>query len=115
MPLINKTKKKKIIGKVKLARTHFQRMRGLMFSRRPEHALILCMPRESRIGSAIHMLFVFYPIDVLFLDAKKRVVDKVLGLKPFSLGYAPKRPARYVVELPEGLGKKAGIGDLLQW
>src|SRR3989338_7990502 len=115
MPLINKTKKRIIIKKVKVAKTPAQRMRGLMFSRRPDYALILCMPRESRIGSAIHMLFVFYPLDVLFLNAKKRVVDKVLSLRPFSLNYVPKRAAKYVVELPEGLGKKAGIGDLLQW
>src|SRR3989338_6045084 len=110
MPLINKTKKKLIIGKVKLAKTRAERMRGLMFSRKPEHALILCMPKESRIGSAIHMMFVFYPLDVLFLDSKKQVVDKVLGLKPFALNYVPKRAAKYVVELPEGPGKKANIG-----
>ncbi len=115
MPLINKTKKKTIIRKVEIAKTHLQRMRGLMFAPKPDYALILCMPQESRINSAIHMLFVFYPIDVLFLNSKKRVVDKVAGLKPFSLGYAPKRPAKYVVELPEGLGKKAKIGDLLSW
>ena len=115
MPLANKTKRKLIIGKVKLAKTRAERMRGLMFSRRPDYALILCMPKESRIGSAIHMLFVFYPLDVLFLDSKKQVVDKVLGLKPFALNYVPKRAAKYVVELPEGPGKKANIGDLLDW
>ena len=115
MPLINKTKKRIIIGEVKIAKTHAQRMRGLMFRAKPNYALILCMPKESRIGSAIHMMFVFYPLDVLFLDSKKQVVDKVLGLKPFALNYVPKRAAKYVVELPEGLGKKAGIGDLLQW
>jgi len=53
--------------------------------------------------------------DVLFLNSKKRIVDRVLALRPFALNYVPKRAAKYVVELPEGLGKKAGIGDLLQW
>ncbi|MBI2530471.1 MAG: DUF192 domain-containing protein [Candidatus Diapherotrites archaeon] len=115
MPLENKTKGKMIIRKAKLAKTSAQRMRGLMFSRRPDYALILCMPRESRLGAAIHMLFVFYPIDVLFLNSKKQVVDKALGLRPFALNYAPKRAAKYVVELPEGLGKKARIGDLLDF
>lgn len=115
MPLINKTKKRIIIKKVKVAKTHAQRMRGLMLRKKADYALILCMPQESRISSAIHMLFVFYPIDVLFLNSKKQVVDKVLGLKPFALNYVPKRPAKYVVELPEGYGKKAEIGDLLKW
>ncbi len=115
MPLANKTKKGIMIGKVKLAKTRAQRMRGLMFRKKADYALILCMPRESRLGAAIHMLFVFYPIDVLFLNSEKRVVDKVPGMKPFAPNYVPKRAAKYVVELPKGIGKKAEIGDLLSW
>jgi uncharacterized membrane protein (UPF0127 family) len=45
------------------------------------YALIFHMD-NAKIRNGIHMLFVFYPILVLFLDENKCVVDKVI-LPPF--------------------------------
>jgi len=49
------------------------------------------------------MLFVFFPIDVIFLNSKKKVVDKTT-LNPWQLNYTPKIPSKYVIELPKGFG-----------
>ena len=46
-----------------------------------------------RLGASVHMLFVFFPLDLVFLDKNKRVVDKKEGFRPFSLNYTPKKPA----------------------
>jgi uncharacterized protein len=51
------------------------------------------------------MVFVFYPIDVLFLDKNKVVVEVKDNFRPFSF-YTPKNKAMYVIELPAGTIKK---------
>lgn len=75
---------------------------GLMFFPRKKFnfALIFKRERESIIGSAIHMFFVFYPINIIFLNSKKEVVDIKKNLLPFTM-YFPKKPARYIIELPK--------------
>ncbi|GAF99999.1 unnamed protein product, partial [marine sediment metagenome] len=49
---------------------------------------------------SLHMLFVFFPIDVLWLDKDKKVIDIKENFKPFSLMAKPKEKAKFVVELP---------------
>lgn len=51
----------------------------------------------------IHNIFVFFPIDVYYLDSEFRVVDFVKGFKPFSLCFKPKHKAKYVVEYVSGV------------
>jgi uncharacterized membrane protein (UPF0127 family) len=45
------------------------------------------------------MLFVFYSINVLFLDSNKKVIDIKKRLRPFTF-YSPKKKAKYIIELP---------------
>ncbi len=81
------------------------RLRGLTFRRKlPRHeALLLIEPAEGRLNTAIHMLFVFFPIAAIWINAEGEVVDKVLA-RPFALYYAPARPACYTLEAtPEWL------------
>jgi uncharacterized membrane protein (UPF0127 family) len=60
------------------------------------------------------MLFVFFPIAVIWLDARKRVVDKVLA-RPFHVYYAPSSPAQYYLEChPDALGA-VQLGDQLEF
>jgi uncharacterized membrane protein (UPF0127 family) len=58
------------------------------------------------------MFFVFFDIAVLWLDAERRVVDKVLA-KPFRPYYASRKPAQFFVEGDPGLLGQAQIGDRL--
>ena len=115
--LSNKTTKKKIIDKTFLAKTHWQKMKGLMFedAKKFDYGLIFCLPRESIANSTIHMLFVFFPIDLVYLNKNKKVVDIAKNILPFSLGYAPKKPSKYFVELPAGKSKGIKIGHVLNW
>jgi len=53
----------------------------------------------------IHMLFVFFPLDVVWLDENMRVVDVQKG-NPFDLLLIPKKKAKYVLELNAGSGIK---------
>ncbi len=74
---------------------------GLMFRKpAPDTAYLFAFPRDVRYG--IHMLFVFSPIDLHFLDAARRVVEVRRGLRPFAL-HRPRGPYRYLVESRPGL------------
>lgn len=64
----------------------------------------------------LHMLFVFHPIDVLYIDKDKKVVEIKENLKPFSF-YTPKNKAVYIIELPAGTIKKTKTkpGDRIEF
>ena len=91
------------------------RAKGLMFRKRLERGMILVLPRKTRLNASIHTFFMNFPIDVLFLDERKRVVDKALNVKPWTINITPKEPAKYVVELPAGSAEKVKIGEIVEW
>lgn len=111
------SQKKKIIEKIKFANSFLKKFRGLMFEKEKDfdYALIFDLGKESRIKAGIHMCFVFFPINVLFLDEKRKVVDIVFELKPWTLNYSPKKKACYIVELPCDKGKGICEGDEVIW
>jgi len=105
------------MGKVRIAGNLFSQVKGLMFEDRKkfDYALVFPQAFESRHGTSIHMLFVFFPIDIVFLDASKKVVDVRKNVPSFLPYLAPKKPAKYFIEMP--IGKSNGIeeGDFLEW
>ncbi len=105
-----------ICKKTKFAKTFFEKFKGLMLESEKnfDYALIFTLGYKTRIRASVHMLFVFFPIDIIFLDENKKVVDKAT-LKPWTLNYTPKKPAKYFIELPKKLGNKIKIGDKLKW
>ena len=57
---------------------------GLMFSKKITNiGYVFDFNKERRVD--LHMFFVFFPIDVLFLDKNKRVVEIKENLTPFSI------------------------------
>jgi len=70
--------------------------------------------QESKHDSAVHTLFVFQSIDLVYLDSNWNVVD-VLKTKQFFPYYAPKTPAKYLLELPQGMGDSFKIGEKLEY
>lgn len=114
MPVKNKTKNKIIAKNAKLCDDAFSKSIGLMFSKKKNRALIFRFNEEKTI--ALHMLFVFYPIDVLFLNKNKIAVDIKEIFKPFTF-YKSRKKAMYAIELPDGIIKKTktGIGDKISF
>jgi len=95
---------------VLVADTPWKRMKGLMFKKKPE-ALLLVFDKPGCHG--IWMLGMRFPIDLVFIDSEKRVVDVFEGIKPVSWNprtwkiYKPRKPVKYALELPEGSVKNA--------
>lgn len=64
--------------------------------------------------TTIHMLFVFFPIDVVWLDKNKKVVDKRENVKPFTPWITPGKAAKYVIELPRNTARHINKGCILK-
>ena len=64
--------------------------------------------RKKEKREIIDMFFVFYPIDLIFLNKDKKVVELKNNLKPFAI-YNPKNNAKYILELKNGFIKKHKI------
>jgi uncharacterized protein len=109
----NKTKKKIICSNKKILSGIFEKAKGLMFSmpiKDTGYVFVFDTPRRIDL----HMFFVFFPIDLLFLDADKRVIEMKNNFLPFTLYYSA-RKANYVIELPNGTVKdtKTELGDAI--
>ena len=86
-----------------LADTALARMRGLLGRRAlPSGEGLLLRP-----ASSIHMAFMRFAIDAVFLDGDGRVLKIAHDLRPWRMAAA--RRAKAVVELPVGEASRRGI------
>lgn len=114
--LFNSTTGKTIVAKTRLAEGPLGLLKGLMMEEKKnfDYALVFELPIETRIGASVHTVLVFFPIDIVFLDAQKKVVDKAT-LHPWMLNYTPRQAAKYFIEMPHGKAEGIKIGDRLEW
>lgn len=93
-------------GRLVLARTWRQRLRGWLWRRRPAvvTALLLwpCM--------AVHSLGMTHALDVYFLDEQGRCVKRVRAMQPWRCAWHPRAVA--VLELRAGQAWPGGWNDL---
>jgi uncharacterized protein len=80
------------------------RARGLMFrpGLAPGHGLAL------RPCSSVHMFFMRFPLDVVFVDGEGRVVRILAGIRPWRASGIV-RGAKAAIELPVGTAARAGV------
>jgi uncharacterized membrane protein (UPF0127 family) len=92
---------------------------GLMGKKKTGGALFK-LSGQTKINAAIHMGFMLIPIDVVWIDENGIVVDIkrcISPVSPFNFRtwkiYSPKKPASYILELPEHGAKNIVVGDVL--
>ncbi len=92
------------------------KLRGFTFRRHlgKSDGLVLVEKKDSRVNTAIHMLFVFFDLGVIWVNDAGQVVDKALA-KPWRLSYTPQEAARYVIELHPSLLDAVQTGDTIQF
>lgn len=100
---------------VELMDSFWSRFRGLMFRRNFEPGRALLFKFSGARRFRIHTFFVFFPIDLIYLDEGFRVVDVEGGLSPWST-YCPEHEGNFLVELPGGTTEGVGVelGDELE-
>ena len=72
-----------------------QKTRGLMFSKKKTPLFEWVVEKKQ----PIHMFFVFFPIDLFYLNKNKEVIEIKKNIKPFSC-YNPKKPCMFLIEAP---------------
>jgi uncharacterized membrane protein (UPF0127 family) len=111
--IYNKTKKTLISENYRLCKSSYLKALGLMFRTNPK-SLVFVFDKEKIVP--LHMFFVFFPIDVLYLDKNKRVVETKINLMPFTF-YKAMKKSSYVIELPSGTIQRTNseVGDKIKF
>jgi uncharacterized membrane protein (UPF0127 family) len=123
MRIFNESNKTVISSKTEIAKSFWSKALGLMFRAGigKSEGLLLDFGNEGDYG--IWMLGMRFPIDIAFIDSKKRVVDVFRGVRPIGLDlaswkvYHPSKPARWALELSSGRLKatRTSKGDRVSW
>jgi uncharacterized protein len=98
---------------VEIADTENARERGLMFRTHlaADHGMLFIYP-DAQIRN-FWMKNTLIPLDILFFDAHKRLINVSADTPPCGTAncptYSSAAPARYVLELNPGLAKKFGF------
>ena len=93
-----------IAKNLEFAKNILSQMIGLMFrtSIPSDYAMIFILKKTSSVN--VHMLFVFFPISVIFLDENKRISGFV-NLNPWT-GYKAMKNIKYIIEMNTDAIKK---------
>ena len=102
MKILNKTQNTILASKAAVAKFFYQRMKGLLGRRSLSRGEALIIPRCQ----CIHMFFMRFGIDVLFIDKYENVVGLVEKIKPFQISPFF-RKASYAIEGAEGMIKES--------
>lgn len=105
-----------VLARAKWCASALCRFIGLQFVfKLPDDAgLLFVNAKDSRVESAIHMLFMFMRIGVIWVNSEYVVVDKKLA-KPWRLAYAPQAPAMYFIEAHPAILERVSVGDILNF
>ena len=107
--LINASTEQIVVEHLQIAGTWWTRFRGLMLRRElPPTGGLLIEPCTS-----IHMMWMLFPIDAIWLDAERRVTKVSRGIPPWIGAARGGKGACAVVELRRGAAADVQPGDRL--
>lgn len=117
MKLINVKIGKRTI-KAKVADNFLTRARGLMFKKdiKENEGMVFVFKRE--FFPRFWMFGMRFPIDIIWIDSKKKIVDITSNAKPsLNLGktYKPKKACKYVLESRKNFSKDIELGELVDF
>jgi uncharacterized membrane protein (UPF0127 family) len=93
---------------VEMADNFWRRFRGLMlrWNFRVGQAMLFKFNSPGR--HSIHMFFVRFPIDLVYLDSDSRVVETRAGVKPWHM-HVSRVASKSLIELPVGTIARLGM------
>lgn len=95
---------------IEIADTEEKRTQGLMFrsSMKETQGMLFIFDKEEM--QAFWMKNTMIPLDMIFVNAKKEIVNVRANARPYDLSsYTSTAPAKYVVEVNGGFCKRHGI------
>ena len=107
---------KTIVSHAKWCDSFFTKLRGFTFRKAlaAGEGLVLVDKKDNRVNTSIHMMFVGMDLGVVWVNDAGMVVDTVIA-KPWRLSYAPKAPARYVIEAEPDAVSHIQAGDHIKF
>ncbi len=106
----------KRLCRARVANNFFSRFKGLMFqSSLPENEGLLIEYSTHLPSKTVHGFFMRFPIDLIFIDEKKRVAE-IGSLQPWKV-YNPEKDCKWVLEVNKGFAdiKNVSSGDKLSF
>lgn len=112
----NRTRKTILCRRTELAKSIWKKSLGLMFRKelKKDQGMLFFFSYSAR--HSFWTPFLRFPIDIIYIDSSRRVVDIKNSVKPWRT-CLPSAGAKYVLELRAGTARKAktSIGDLLEF
>jgi len=97
--------KNKLISKrSKLCNNIFSKLRGFMFNFSKSYDSIIIKSKNS----SIHMFFVFFPLKIVWVDSRLKVIQ-IKKAYPFISVYSPQKGSVLILEFKKNI--KLNIGD----
>ena len=90
---------------VSVADSLFSHLRGLMFSFPKNDGLLFKF--NSEVYVSLHMFFVFFPIDIVYINKNKKVIKIEKRVFPFVPFISPVK-CKYILELKDCRNVKVG-------
>ena len=90
---------------VSVRRSIFGHFFGMMFSYVGNDGLLFIFDKEKYVG--LHMFFVFYNIDIVYIDKDLNVIKILKNVKPFT-PHIKAVKCKYILELKYCKGVKIG-------
>ena len=103
---------------IEIARTRQQIERGLMWRRSMEENQGMLFEMDSLEQQSFWMLNTYIPLDIIYIDADRRIVSIAENTTPKSTDPIPSgAPALYVLEVNAGFAERHELeqGDRLTW
>jgi uncharacterized membrane protein (UPF0127 family) len=112
--IIHRESGRTLVEKALWCNTFATKLRGFTFRRswKAGDGLVLVEKSDNRVNTAIHMLFVFFDLGVLWVNGAGEIVDKAVA-RPWRLSYVPQAAARYVVEAHPDIVEQVAVGDTI--
>ncbi len=107
--LRNKTTSRSLVKRVKWAKSHLLRVKGLLGKKSYREQALIIHPCQQ-----VHTWFMAFPIDILFLDKDYKVIAIERGLKPWAISQK-QVDAAMVIEAEAGVFSedRVTVGDEL--
>jgi len=103
---------------VEFAETEYETQTGLMYRKGMEDQQAMLFIFDTEEMKGFYMKNTQFPLDIIFLDKDKQVVNIAKDAQPFNQStLRSEGPAQYVLEVNAGLSDKWGLspGDKMEW
>lgn len=111
--MLLKSNGKIIASDMEFAQSFLSQTLGLMFRKKiqNDYALVFEMRKPKQVS--LHMLFVRFPIDVLFLDESK-TITQTAQLSPWTGTASSGEKVKYIIEMSDGTISKNDLAVGMQ-